>query len=174
MKRINEKTKTFFKRGDLRKDGYKFWQYQKTEKLDDQGFFKETWLKPDKFGPNYRNSEYKKCVQTPKGRSVHLICHAKKRAKNKNWPMTIDQKRIEKIIENGVCQLTGLPFNLFQEQITFQNPYAPSLDRIDSNIGYLDSNVRVVLSAVNRTLGEEGEVTMLPILKAMVAAIEKK
>ena len=46
--------------------------------------------------------------------------------------------------------------------------------RINSTIGYLDSNVRVVLAAVNRTLGQEGEVTMLPILKAIVAAIEKK
>ena len=88
--------------------------------------------------------------------------------------MTIDQKRIQTIIETGKCQLTGLPFDLLQEQTTFQNPYAPSLDRIDSSLGYLDSNVRVVLAAVNRALGQEGETTMLPILEAMVASIKIK
>lgn len=174
MKRISPKTNKPFKRGDLRNDGYKFWQYQKTGKLDNQGFFLETWLRPDKFGSNYRNSEYKKCVESPKGRTTSLICHARKRAKKKNWLMTIDQKRIQNIIESGTCELTGLPFNLLQNQNTFQNPYAPSLDRIDSSLGYLDSNVRVVLVAVNRSLGQEGESTMLPILKAMVAAIEIK
>ncbi len=174
MKRLNPQTKKAFKRGDLREDGYKFWQYRQTEKLDKQGFFKETWLQADKFGSNYRNSEYKKCVQTAKGRSIHLICHARKRAKHKNWLMTIDQKRIQTIIETGKCQLTGLPFDLLQEQTTFQNPYAPSLDRIDSSLGYLDSNVRVVLAAVNRALGQEGETTMLPILEAMVASIKIK
>jgi hypothetical protein len=174
MRRLNPNTHTTFKRGDLREDGYKFWQYNKTKDLDAFGFFKETWLKPDKFGAHYRNSEYRKSVEKPSGRTTHLLNGAAKRAKKKNWPMTIDKKRIQGIIEKGVCELTGLPFILAQDQPTYHNPYAPSLDRIDSGLGYLDSNVRVVLAAVNRSLGAEGEATMLPILKAMVVAIEAK
>jgi len=56
---------------------------------------------------------------------------------------------------------------------THINPYSPSIDRKDSSKGYTDDNVRVVLSAVNSALGQYDDKTILPILKAMVKAIEK-
>ena len=173
MKRINPQTGVPFKRGELRQDGYKFWQYQKTAK-NNFGFFKECWLQPDKFGPNYRNCEYKKIVTTPKGRASHMWLGARNRAKDKNLDFNLSKSAIVFKIEHGFCEVTGLKFELNQNQATFQNPYAPSLDRIDSNKGYTDENVRVVLYAVNRALGEEGERIMLPIFKALVSAIELK
>ena len=48
------------------------------------------------------------------------------------------------------CALSGVPF-IFERggNTTFMNPYAPTLDRIDSNVGYMQSNVHWVLAAVN-------------------------
>lgn len=45
MKRTNPKTKLPFKRGDLREDGYVFFNY--TSKLKSDGFFLERWLNPE-------------------------------------------------------------------------------------------------------------------------------
>lgn len=48
MKRINPKTNTIFKRGDMREDGYLFDKYQ-TSKLRKNGTFQESWLSPKAF-----------------------------------------------------------------------------------------------------------------------------
>lgn len=45
MKRPNPKTKLPFKRGDIREDGYVFFNY--TSKLKTNGFFLERWLNPE-------------------------------------------------------------------------------------------------------------------------------
>jgi hypothetical protein len=44
MKRVNPETKTEFKRGDVREDGYVFFNY--TAKIKADGFFMERWLSP--------------------------------------------------------------------------------------------------------------------------------
>ena len=79
---------------------------------------------------------------------------------------------MDKLIKNQ-CEITGLPFDLTPTTKYQSNPYAPSLDRIDAkNKHYTPENTRVVLQAVNITLNQYGEQTLLPILKAMVTAIE--
>jgi hypothetical protein len=45
MKRINPNTQKPFKRGDVRKDGFVFYNY--TSKVKADGFFLERWLSPD-------------------------------------------------------------------------------------------------------------------------------
>lgn len=46
MKRLNEKTNQPFKRGDIREDGFVFYNY--TARLKTNGFFIERWLSPKK------------------------------------------------------------------------------------------------------------------------------
>lgn len=45
MKRLNSNTNQPFKRGDVREDGYIFFNY--TTKLKSNGFFMERWLSPE-------------------------------------------------------------------------------------------------------------------------------
>jgi hypothetical protein len=45
MKRLNETTGQPFKRGDVREDGFVFFNY--TNKLKSTGFFMERWLSPE-------------------------------------------------------------------------------------------------------------------------------
>ena len=74
-----------------------------------------------------------------------------------------------KKIQKGKCELTGLPFDLSTPQNTKNNPYSPSLDRIDSkNKNYTPENTRVVLSAVNMALNEFGLEVMKPIMKKLL------
>ena len=51
MKRLNPNTNTFFKRGDLRKDGYVFRQYDLTYLLP-TGYFAESWTKSSNLEAN--------------------------------------------------------------------------------------------------------------------------
>jgi len=167
MKRLNPKTNKPFERGDVREDGHVFWGYKKHIKRN--GLFSETWTHPEKI-PKTRSAKNHK---TPTGRAYNLLSSAKDRAERKNLEFNLSVDKIIATIKKGYCELTGLKFNMNKTTNTHINPYSPSIDRKDSSKGYTDDNVRVVLSAVNSALGQYDDKTILPILKAMVKAIEK-
>lgn len=161
-----------FKHGDIREDGYVFRQYQGV--INKNGFEREHWYNPKSFlerrekENSYSHTQYHKNKCNPKTKASRLIQSAKQRGK-----VTITADWVCQKIKNGVCELTGLPFDLGYSEHN-QNPLSPSLDRIDANKKeYSAENTRVVLTAVNISLNQYGEKTMLPILKAMVLAIEK-
>jgi len=168
MKRINQKTGTIFHRGDVREDGFIFQGYA-SRKLKD-GTFSEVWMRPKIFKNNDKANSLRGTARlaTASGRAVALLNAAKRRSiclLTKEWLLPK--------LEKGVCELTGLPFDLSSPEQFTQNPYAPSLDRINASVKeYTPENTRVVLVGVNQTLNQHGEKTMLPILKAMVSAIE--
>lgn len=55
-----------------------------------------------------------------------------------------------KSIFADTCAVTGVPFNYDRRNGTsFQNPFAPSIDRIDSSLSYQQGNIQIVLTAVN-------------------------
>ena len=113
---------------------------------------------------------------SPEGRAKALVRgmrNNKRNGKRSTLEKTITYNDILPAILHGKCQLTGLFFDFKPPNKTSKNPYAPSLDRIDSHKGYSKENCRVVLAAVNTAINEYGDKVMLPILKAMVKAIEK-
>lgn len=111
--------------------------------------------------------------RTTHGRAVVLINNARGRSLKKNISMEVTQEWVEKHLERGTCQLTGIPFSLEPppEGVT-RRWDAPSLDRISKHKHYTEDNTRVILWAVNCALSEYGTETMLPVLKAMVKGIE--
>ena len=87
-----------------------------------------------------------------------LFVEARKRAAKKGIEYTLtadDEKRI-KFQHSYRCALTNVPFSL--DRMGFnRTPYAPSLDRIDSQQGYTRENVRLVCTATNYAMNEWGE-----------------
>lgn len=72
----------------------------------------------------------------------------------------------------GTCSLSGVSYQWEKFSSTsFTNPYAPSLDRIDSSKGYYKNNVQWVLSLLNFA---KNEMTMKDFSKAMLLLIESK
>lgn len=59
--------------------------------------------------------------------------------------------------QDAKCALTKFPFEFDNKTIYGANPFAPSIDRIDSTKGYEKDNVRLVCVAVNYALNEFGE-----------------
>jgi len=79
--------------------------------------------------------------------------HAKARA----VPFLLTKEFIhELLLKRTTCTLSGNSFD-FQTGFGQVNPLRPSLDRIDSNLGYEPANVRLVCAAVNFALNEFGE-----------------
>ena len=176
MKRINPKTGLPFVHGFVREDGYVFVSYQQT-KLRKDGTFKENWYTPEKFKNRnfYIVKHHAKNRLSNQGRAQQLLNGAKGRVKKSNGIVTIDRDWVQQKLDKGICELTGLKFNLELSDKTRMHPYSPSLDRINSeDSNYTKTNTRVVLTAVNLTLSNFGEQEILPILEAMVTSIKEK
>jgi len=117
------------------------------------------------------SNDYKRTVV---GRANTLIGNARRRCKDKGIELAITQAWIEAHLTRGTCEITGLHFCFEPTDGNATRRWdAPSLDRIDKNLPYTESNTRVILWAVNCALSEYGTKIMLPILKAMVKGIER-
>lgn len=169
MKRLNPTTGLPFKRQDRRKDSMIFMGYSK--KLKNSGFFGEIWISQETWDKEAKIQKHRsrKWKSTPRGKAHCLIRDAKDRGK-----VSITPEWLTKKLEAGVCELTGLPFDLSSGGKNIPKLFAPSLDKINAkNKNYSYKNTRVVLFAVNCALGSFGEKEILPILEAMVKGIKK-
>jgi hypothetical protein len=175
MKRLNPETGKPFKCGDVREDGKVFHSYFAKNKISVDGYYYEHWEDEKIFYYNKtkRRLTSKNHALTHNGRALLMLRNCKKSAKRRNIVFNLNVEDLLPTVELKHCQLTGLPFDLNPPKQKTMNLYAPSVDRIDNNKGYTKDNIRVVLWAVNRAVGEDGDEAMLPILKKMVKAIEK-
>lgn len=55
------------------------------------------------------------------------------------------------------CAVTATPFSLVEVGPRKQRPYAPSIDRIDNSLGYVQGNCRMVCTAANYAMNTWGE-----------------
>ena len=74
-----------------------------------------------------------------------LTSDAKQRARAKRLAFDLNWRDIQQRIEMGICELTGIKFDLTQPRAW----NSPSIDRADPSQGYTKANVRVVLYAIN-------------------------
>lgn len=176
MKRLNPTTGLPFKIGDIREDNRVFWGYKsKTKITKSTGFYGEDWLTPELYNRKRELGlkRQRRYVTSSKGRAKKLLDGARTRCEKSKLPINITAEWIEKKLNNGACELTGLQFDFKPTNKTAYNAYAPSLDRINSTKGYTKSNVRVVLVSVNLALNQYSDKVMLPILEALVNGLKK-
>lgn len=98
-------------------------------------------------------------------RGYALVNVAKHRAKSRGMDFDLNPEDIQRRIEAGCCELTGIPFDLS----TSRAWNAPSLDRINSDCGYTTENVRVVLYALNIMANTWGPNRIVEIAAAISA-----
>ena len=94
-------------------------------------------------------------------RGSALVSSARCRARDKNLPFDLDAMEIQRRIDIGRCEMTGIPFDLDGDW------NSPSLDRIDPNGGYTMSNVRIVITALNVMMNKWGADKVLEIASAL-------
>ena len=108
-----------------------------------------------------------------KVRAQRLYGNAQKRAKANGWPPPdFGSDWIEQKILSGVCEVTGIPFDLkseFSKSVHAKNPWVPSLDRIDSSKPYLKDNVQVVVYMYNVCKAEFSHSEVVKFCRAVAA-----
>jgi|GEM_PF-3398644 len=99
--------------------------------------------------------------------------NAKERSKKRGTQFEITLEDVYDLVsqQEWRCCVSGQPFRLVQvEGGIVRQPYAPSIDRIDSSLGYIHGNVRVVLTAVNYALNEWGDEVFSTVARGVIAA----
>lgn len=97
-------------------------------------------------------------------RAHAIALSIKHRALKIGVPYNLSTEWVEARLDR--CALTGLPFNM---STGGRGPYSPSVDRINSNGGYVEDNCRVILWAVNAALGTWGLEAFESIAHALIA-----
>jgi len=113
-------------------------------------------------GRGYDLAKYLSSQLSPRTRANRLLNAARSRGK---YEVTITTEFIQEKIERGVCEATGLPFDLSPGN--GPTPWAPSLDRIDNSLGYTPNNSRVVVWMFNAAKGTTTDEDVLTLAEAL-------
>jgi hypothetical protein len=100
----------------------------------------------------------------------YLLFDAKRRADKKRLPYDIsdaERTRLESIITSGLCEFTHLPFSTLNGTA---GPWAPSIDRVKPELGYVDNNIRIVVWAFNRAKADWPDGVLLTLARAIIDA----
>lgn len=120
-------------------------------------------------GKNYRN--------TIVGRASAMYHTTIKGAKQRNIDFELPLSWYKEKLAIGVCEKTKLPFVLKPEKSPFtvtsknqvRNPFAPSVERLDSNKGYTEDNCVMVVCMYNFAKGVFSEEALRIFCKAYLA-----
>ena len=112
--------------------------------------------------------------KTHSGKASQLLSSAKNRAKIKNLEVSITKEWILNKLNIGICELSGLFFDFSNTGRINRNPFSPSIDRIDCNLGYTPNNCRVILLSMNDALNQYGLDHFLKVAKAVIDKHKEK
>lgn len=72
------------------------------------------------------------------------------RARSVNKDTDLDREYLYSLMECDRCNVSSVPFRYNPTGTTsWENPYSPSIDRINSDIGYYKGNIQIVLTTIN-------------------------
>lgn len=96
-----------------------------------------------------------------------LAQRARVRAKAKGWPCEIDRHWVRSRVDQGRCELSGIPFQSEEPW----HPFSASIDRIDPNLGYTKENCQVILWMLNAAKGVASQGDFLCYLRQVSEAM---
>lgn len=110
--------------------------------------------------------------RTDAARAIHKVTKA--RATRRGLAYYLSEAGIAAMLSlaDDRCSLTGLPFEYGSEKKSakwLRRPMAPSLDRIDNELGYEPQNLRLVCVCVNVAINEWGLETFESMCRAFVS-----
>lgn len=102
-----------------------------------------------------------------------FIGTTKYRAAKKEIEFTLDRSEYSELVRraNNRCEITGIPFNSWSPNSHVESkkhPFRPTIDRIDSRIGYTKENCRIVCYIANLAMSHWGEAALLALIYGFV------
>ncbi len=107
----------------------------------------------------------------------HLLTHYKYWAKIRKKSFSLTLSWIEKKLIAGICERSGVRFICEmgnRDLLGGRNPWYPSIDRIDSSLGYTENNCQMVITLYNFAKNEWTDADVLKMAKGLVAKTAKK
>lgn len=99
-------------------------------------------------------------------RGRYLAIGARSRARNRGLPYDLDEHLDSiQVRAVGCCELTGIVFKQEGGKVSWNSP---SIDRIKPELGYVYSNIRLVLHCMNTALGTWGEDVFAEVASAFL------
>jgi hypothetical protein len=98
-----------------------------------------------------------------KKRAQCLVANCRTRSRRRGLVFNLDDfiDELQRRIDMGVCEITGCRFDLSPGR----KWNSPSIDRINSKLGYTPENVRVVCQAMNLAMADWGEEPVYQMLQ---------
>lgn len=104
----------------------------------------------------------------PLQRARLIVGAARSRARQKGLDFNIDAVWFADKIDTGICEATGIKISLDSHpKKGCRNPFAPSIDRIDSSKGYTKDNVQMVCWVYNAAKNDYGADIVLRMAQAL-------
>lgn len=119
----------------------------------------------------YKAQQSERYYASQKLRAYQLWHRAKRRAEVSNLEFSLTRSWVEELLAYGVCQVTGIAFDLSKSTRTRQNPLCPTIDRINPALGYTPSNSRMVTWIYNRAKGDGTDAEVLAFAKVVLNAL---
>jgi len=130
---------------DCRKKGYKDTNYQKKYHKRNKYKSQKSW---QKLNPKYIKGYLKEYRKNKKTKIIFNRIKTRSQEKNLEWDL--DEKWIQKKIDNGRCEITNIKFEWPEnEKSDGVQIFSFSIDRIDSDKGYLKTNCQAILWGLN-------------------------
>ena len=118
---------------------------------------------------HYFEDHNRKYSLTPAKRARKLFLTAKKTAVENDLPFNLTLEWVQQKVGLGLCEVSGLPLDFSPMPVARQqNPFAPSLDRNIPELGYVMSNVRVVVWLYNVAKSYYSHETLIKLCKALI------
>lgn len=102
-------------------------------------------------------------------------CSQRSRAKDLEFELTAPDVIAMLTAQNYLCAVSGIPFNISGDKNDpFSRAFAPSIDRINNDVGYTRDNCRIVVRIINYALGVWGDEVLEKVALAIVARRTKR
>ena len=113
----------------------------------------------------YTRDKYKRTQTDPKLFVSWMLRMIRQRAKKHGHEFDITNEYLTKMFikSNGKCALSGLPLTVERN-----NPLIASVDRINSNKGYIKGNLQLVASCVNLAKNKLSQKDFIKLCKSVV------
>lgn len=106
--------------------------------------------------------------------AASLFRQTKKNAGVRGIEFALDRRDLVEMVaaSNGKCSVTGMALEIASlERKGMRRPWMPSIDRINSDLGYTPDNCRIVCVAANLAMGQWGESVLIDMARAIAAKI---
>ena len=102
---------------------------------------------------------------------TRILKVTKKRAATKGYEFDINRDWLTKRISKGICEVSGINFDLefvLTKNTNKRSPWGPSIDRKNSNKGYTKDNCQIVCNIYNLMKGNSTHKHVLDLCIALL------